>query len=402
MNPGGGLIPLAEAQKRLLAMASPGAVVHRPLQLCPASALAEPLVAMRSQPAADLSAMDGYAVRSQDLPGPWRVIGESAAGHPFAGRMAQGEAVRISTGAIVPADADCVVVQEDIARNGDALQLTGAGPANPGAHIRRAGHDFAQGAQLAAVGTRIDARLIALAAMAEHGTLPVRAPVRVAVLSTGDELVPPGSPLPTAAHIPASNGVMLAALMAGLPVDLALPPLLPDKLEAIAAALAEHREADIIVTTGGASVGDHDLIQPALIASGGSVDFWRIAMRPGKPVMVGRLGKAIVLGLPGNPVSAYVTALLLLLPLIRNIAGYGEVLPPVAQGPAGVALPANGARQDFMRATWHDGTLIPVASQDSGALAALHAADALVLRLPHAPPVSAGELLGYIALDPLA
>ena len=196
----------------------------------------------------------------------------------------------------------------------------------------------------------IDARLIALAAMAGHGNLSVRQTVRVVILSTGDELVQPGDPLPSPAHIPASNGMMLSAMLAGLPADATTPPLAPDSLDAIGAAIADAGAADIIVTTGGASVGDHDLVQPALVQQGGSVNFWKIAMRPGKPVMVGTLGQSIVLGLPGNPVSAYVTALLLLLPLVRTIAGFASVLPRVQQAAAGAPIPANGNRQDYMRA----------------------------------------------------
>lgn len=395
----GGLISLDEARNRLLALATPTPVIALPLHQTTGLVLAEALTSLRHQPAADLSAMDGYAVRSTDLPGPWRVIGESAAGRPFAGVVGVGEAARISTGAMIPAGADCVVVQEDVAREGEQISLTGDGPPAPGAHIRRAGHDFATGAVLADAGSRIDARLIALAAMAGRGVLNVHSRPRVAIISTGDELVPPGDPLPSPAHIPASNGVMLASMLSALPVDLIVPPLLPDDRNIIAGALMEHGEADIIVTTGGASVGDHDLIQPALTDGGGTVDFWRIAMRPGKPVMVGTLGGAIVLGLPGNPVSAYVTALLLLLPLVRKLLGYQRLIPSIEQGIAGVPFPANGTRQDFVRARFEGGALHRIGNQDSGALSALHAADALVVRAPHAPEAAIGAPVDYIALD---
>lgn len=395
----GGLISLDEARNRLLALATPTPVIALPLHQTTGLVLAEALTSLRHQPAADLSAMDGYAVRSTDLPGPWRVIGESAAGRPFAGVIGVGEAARISTGAMIPAGADCVVVQEDVAREGEQISLTGDAPPAPGAHIRRAGHDFATGAVLADAGSRIDARLIALAAMAGHGILNVHSRPRVAIISTGDELVPPGDPLPSPAHIPASNGVMLTSMLSALPVDLIVPPLLRDDRSIIAGALMEHREADIIVTTGGASVGDHDLIQPALTDGGGTVDFWRIAMRPGKPVMVGTLGGAIVLGLPGNPVSAYVTALLLLLPLVRKMLGYQRLMPSIEQGTAGVPFPANGTRQDFVRARFEGGALRRIGNQDSGALWALHAADALVVRAPHAPEAPIGAPIDYIALD---
>jgi molybdopterin molybdotransferase len=394
----GGLIALDEARDRLLALADPCPAISLPLVETTGLTLAEPLVSLRSQPAADLSAMDGYAVRGADLPGPWRVIGESAAGRPFAGAIGPGEAARISTGATVPAGADCVVVQEDVARDGERLTLTGDGPAAPGAHIRRAGHDFAHGALLAEAGAVIDARLIALAAMAGHGNLSVLPRPRIAILSTGDELLPPGEALPSPAHIPASNGVMLASLLSALPCDLAVPPLLPDDRATIAAALDAHRQADVIVTTGGASVGDHDLIQPALADCGGTVDFWRIAMRPGKPVMVGRLGEAIVLGLPGNPVSAYVTATLLLLPLVRKMLGYPSLAPIISQAIAGETFPANGLRQDFVRARWQDGRLVRLGNQDSGALLALHQADALVVRPISASAAEPGDPVDYIAL----
>jgi molybdopterin molybdotransferase len=398
----GGLITLDEARDRLLALATPRDAVSLPLQQTTGLVLTHPLTAQRQQPAADLSAMDGYVVRRADLPGPWRVVGESAAGQAFADSIGQGEAARISTGAIIPAGADCVVVQEDVSRDGDRLTLTGDGPPVPGAHIRRAGHDFTAGAQLAAAGTLIDARLIALAAMAGHGTMSVYPRPRITILSSGDELVPPGEPLPSPAHIPASNGVMLASMLSRLPADVVMPPLLRDDRRAIAAALTEHRHADIIVTTGGASVGDHDLLQPALKDCGGKMDFWRIAMRPGKPVMVGTLGNAIVLGLPGNPVSAYVTALLLLLPLVRALAGYQHVLPPVLQAAAGAAIPANGPRQDFMRARFDGGHLLPVSSQDSGALASLNAANALIIRPAFQPEVQPGDPIDYIAFDAAA
>lgn len=394
----GGLIPLEEAQARLLALAAAKPAVTLGLLEATGHILAEPLVALRSQPAADLSAMDGYAVRAADLPGPWTVIGESAAGRPFLGTLAPGNAVRISTGAIMPGGADTVVVQEDVAIDGTGVTLTGEGPASAGAHVRREGHDFTAGTELAAAGTRVDARLLALAAMAGHGRLAVHAPVRVTILSTGDELVAPGAPLPTTAHIPASNGVMLSALLDGLPVEITMPPLLPDRLDRIAAAFADHKNADIIVTTGGASVGDHDLIQPALLHSGGNVDFWRIAMRPGKPVMVGTIGDAIVLGLPGNPVSSYVTALLLLLPLVKTMSGYQQVMPHISHGVAGATFAANGARQDFVRAQMVGGALVPVRSQDSGALSSLTAADALVIRAANQAEAAPGDRLDYIAL----
>lgn len=399
---GAALLPLAEAQQRLLELARPTPIVALPLGSCIGHCLAEPLTAARRQPAADLSAMDGYAIRWADLPGPWAIIGESAAGRPFDGRVRPGEAARISTGAIVPEGADTILVQEDAERRGDALRLTGDGPPHQGAHIRSAGHDFEPETLLAPAGTPIDARLIALAAMAGHGTLPIHRRVRVAILSTGDELVAPGDPLPSPAHIPASNGAMLAGMLARWPVDAALPPIVSDRLDAVAEALAAQSGADVIITTGGASVGDHDLIQPALAKLGGSVDFWRVAMRPGKPVMVAQLGKSIVVGLPGNPVSAYVTAKMLVLPLLRAMLGASEVLPETRELAAGAPFPAVGGRQDFVRSRIVGGRIHPLGNQDSGALHALWQADALAIRPANAPGAATGDPVACMMLSPEA
>lgn len=396
---GAGLLPLAEAQQRLLALALPTPIVELPLSSCIGHYLAHPLIAARRQPAADLSAMDGYAILWADLPGPWRIAGESAAGRPFAASLRTGEAARISTGAILPAGADTILIREVAQRRADTLRLTGKGPPQQGAHIRRAGHDFEPDTLLAPAGARIDARLIALAAMAGHGTLPVHKRVRIAILETGDELVPPGGPLPTPAHLPASNGVMLEAMLAHWPVDRMRPPIVPDGLHAVVEALAAQSEVDVIITTGGASVGDHDLIQPALLELGGSVDFWRIAMRPGKPVMVARLGGSIVVGLPGNPVSAFVTAHMLLLPLLRALLGASEALPRIAELPAGAPFPAVGNRQDFIRSMIGNGALYPLGNQDSGALHALWQADALAIRPAHALAAAIGDPIACMLLS---
>ncbi|OBX20308.1 molybdopterin molybdenumtransferase MoeA [Erythrobacter sp. QSSC1-22B] len=395
---GGALLPLAEAQQRLLALARPGPIIDLPLADCLGHYLARPLTARRRQPGADLSAMDGYAIAWGDLPGPWRIAGESAAGRPYAATLSSGEAARISTGAILPHGADTIMVQEDAERSGDTLRLAGKGPPERGAHIRRAGHDFEPETLLAPAGTPVDARLIALAAMAGHGTLPVHRRLSVAILDTGDELVPPGAPLPTPAHIPASNGVMLAAILAHCPVDATLPPNVPDRIDAFAHALAAQADADIIITTGGASVGDHDLLQPALARLGGSVQFWRLAMRPGKPVMVAQLGQTIVLGLPGNPVSAFVTAQVLLLPLVRTLLGATQALPQTREYRAGTPLPAVGSRQDFVRVQVIEGTIHPLGNQDSGALHALWQADALAIRPANAPAAGIGDPIDCLML----
>jgi molybdopterin molybdotransferase len=303
------LLSVTEAQSRLFAMAR--RVSSESVSLIDAAGrwTAQPIIAKRSQPAADVSAMDGYAIRFGDLPGPWRVLGESAAGRAFAGVVGAGEAARIFTGAAMPAGSDTVLVQEEAEREGDWLTLAGEGPPWLGRNVRRKGLDFSTGDMLTAPGARLNPGRIALAATAGHGNLAVNRRLRVAIMATGDELIAPGSETADPLALPEGNSAMIAAMLADLPVDITLVGIIPDRLDALTAAFAEAR-ADIIVTTGGASVGDHDLVRPALEAAGGTIDFWRIALRPGKPMLAGTIGKAIALGLPGNPVSAFVTAML--------------------------------------------------------------------------------------------
>ena len=390
------LLPIAEAQARLFALAPRVAAETVPLRDAAGRWAAAEVAARRTQPAATLSAMDGYAIRFADLPGPWRVIGESAAGRPFAGTVAAGEAARIFTGAALPAGADTVLVQEEAHREGDRLRLTGEGPAYEGRNTRARGLDFHEGDRLIAPGERLTAARIALAATAGHGSLAVNRRIRVATLATGDELVPPGAPAGGLA-LPESNGAMLAALLAGLPVEVVDLGILPDRLDALTRAFTRV-EADILVTTGGASVGDHDLVRPALEAAGGEIDFWRIALRPGKPMMAGRLGDAVVLGLPGNPVSAFVTALLFLKPLIAAMAGAADPLPRTFSAPLGEAIPANGPRTDYLRAELTGGRAFASTIQDSSMLLTLARAGCLIVRPPYAPPAAAGEIVEILPL----
>ncbi|TVV73111.1 gephyrin-like molybdotransferase Glp [Sphingomonas solaris] len=384
------LLPVAEAQARILALGRPVSVETVPLVAAAGRYAAEDVAALRTQPAADLSAMDGYALRFAELPGPFTVAGESAAGGGLGRALAPGEAARIFTGAPVPAGADVVLVQEEAARDGDRLTLNGEGPPRPGAHIRMAGNDFATGHVLIGAGARLTPARIGLAAVGGHGSLAVRRRVRVALISTGDELVPPGAPA-TGVLLPSSNAPMLAALLGALPVDVTDHGIVPDTLEALTAAFIRAADADIVVTTGGASVGDRDLVRPALAAAGATIDFWRIAMKPGKPLLAGSLGDTVMLGLPGNPVSAFVTATLFLLPLVRAMLGAALPLPVTTRATLGGPLPPTGQRAEYVRATTGPDGVTPLSQQDSAALAGLAMADALIARPPWAGAAAAGD-----------
>jgi len=385
------LLPVADAQARLLALAPPRPIEPADFADAAGRYLAEPLTARRDQPWTALSAMDGYAVRWIDMPGPWRLSGESAAGSlPPETPLAPGMTMRIFTGAPLPPGADTVVLQEDVEADGATIHLTCDGPGGAGRHVRPRANDFADGQPLLPAGTRIGAPQIALAALAGHATIPVRARPRIAILSTGNELVPPGAPCPPGS-LPASNGVMLRALAQSVGATIASERLIGDDLPALTAALAEAATADIIVTSGGASVGDHDLVRPALEAAGGAIDFWRIAMRPGKPLIVGKLGNALFLGLPGNPVSALVTSTLFLLPLIRHLAGAADPLPRPRMLTLREDLPAVGKRAEYLRAQADEDGVTSLAFQDSAAMHAAALANALIVRPVGAPPATAGE-----------
>jgi len=397
------LLPVAEAQARMLALAAPLPVERVDLMSAVGRHAAEDVVAKRTQPAADLSAMDGYAIRFAERPGPWTVVGESAAGGGLDRALAPGEAARIFTGAPVPEGADVILIQEEAGRDGERLTMTGEGPPAIGTWIRRRGGDFVEGEVLLRQGTKLGPAAIALAVSGGHGDLLVRCRPRIALLSTGNELVEPGVPT-FGAMLPASNGPMLGAMFAGMPCEIGDYGIVRDDLDLISATFAAMADtADVIVTTGGASVGDHDLVLPALEKVGAKIDFWRVAMRPGKPVMIGTLakktgGSVVVLGLPGNPVSAFVTATLFLKPLVAHLLGS---LDPIAQPQAarlGAAIGATGNRADFLRATWRDGAVWPVANQDSAALAALAQADVLILRDVGAPPAEAGETVAILPI----
>ncbi|WP_159975763.1 MULTISPECIES: molybdopterin molybdotransferase MoeA [unclassified Novosphingobium] len=387
-------IPLEEAQARLLALAHPLPVEHVDVEGSLGRYLAQPLHARRTQPATDLSAMDGYAVTAGDLSGPWRVIGESAAGHPYPGTVTTGEAVRISTGAILPAGAEAVFLQEDLARQANDITLTGEPPEPTDKHIRHCGMDFFDGSEVMPAGIRIGPAQAALAIASGHKHLPVRRLPRLAVIDSGDELA--ADPECCEPHqIPASNGAMLVALACSLPIEANRIGPVADTLEALTAAFESAADTDVIVTSGGASVGDHDLVLPALEAWGATIDFWRVAIKPGKPILVAtreRNGrKQIILGLPGNPVSSFVTAYHFLLPLLRRMLGASQAAPMQIATHLAAPVRANGARREFLRGSWDGEKVVPQTNQDSGALTSLAASNVLIDRPSFAPAAQTGD-----------
>jgi molybdopterin molybdotransferase len=392
------LMPVADALAAILSgaealpeeMVALDATYHR--------TLARDLAALRTQPPRAMSAMDGYAVRSADAVqagARLKVTGEVAAGRPFEHTLRAGEAVRIFTGGVIPDGADAVIIQEDTVIEGACIAITEAAVA--GRHIRRAGVDFHEGDVLLTAGDRLGDRHLSLAASMNHPSLPVRRRPKVAILATGDELVMPGQ-TPGPGQIVYSNGYALRALARAEGAEILDLGIAADTLEATTSGIRRARDAsaDVLVTTGGASVGDHDLVKLGLEAEGVAMAFWRIAMRPGKPMMHGRLGAMRVIGLPGNPVSSYVCAFLFLVPLIRKLSGRSAIYHTIESALLGRKVVANDRREDYLRARLErdrDGALIatPVDHQDSSLLANLAAARALVIRPPFAAAAEAGS-----------
>jgi molybdopterin molybdotransferase len=398
------LMPVTEALARVLDQAAPVPAEEVSLVDAAGRVLARPLHALRTQPPLDVSAMDGYAVRAADVVTPpvrLHVIGEAAAGRPFARAIGPGEALRIFTGGAVPDGADTILIQENAYVLADGLiEVREAVPA--GRHIRKAGLDFRAGDLLLEEGRILDPAALALAAAANHPRLPVVARPVVAILATGDELLPPGCE-PGAGQIIASNSFGIAALCRMHGADAMDLGIATDDRAIIAASIAQAftRNADVIVTLGGASVGDHDLVQDALADIGAEMNFWKVAMRPGKPMMFARHRGVRILGLPGNPVSSLVCAHLFLKPLLRRLAGLPEA-EDTLEAALGADMPENDHRQDHVRARLvrqEDRLVaIPFPLQDSSMLRILAQAHCLIIRPPFAPPASAGEICRVIRL----
>ncbi len=395
------LTPVADALARLLRDVALTATETVPLREAGSRILAEDIAAGRSQPPFDASAMDGYAVRAADAHqgATLSVIGQSRAGQRFSGTIGDGQAVRIFTGAPVPEGADAILIQENATPSGDRISVEKS--VTQGQFIRPEGLDFKAGDKLMSAGLELSARTIALAASMNQPRLVVRRKPRVAVLATGDELVPPGQ-TPGDDQIISSNGVGISSLVetvGGVANDLGIAA---DTLPAIEGAIPDPEETDILVIIGGASVGDHDLVQEALTQRGMTLDFWRIAMRPGKPLMVGNLRTMKVLGLPGNPVSALVCGHIFLKPLIRKMLGAAFKQPEITASLT-ASLPENDERQDYIRAiverdeTGYRAT--PFSRQDSSMLATLASSNGLIIRPPHAPALPVGADVQALLLD---
>ena len=403
------MISVEEALRRLLEPLKPLAAEQVALADAFGRVLAEPVIARRTQPPAALSAMDGYAVRAADVkqvPARLRVVGAVPAGKSYDRPLSAGEAVRIFTGAPLPAGADAIVIQEDTDRDGEIVVVREGAPS--GLYVRPAGLDFETGAVGIPARRRLTARDIGLAAGMDRPWLMVHRRPRVAILATGDEIVMPGDPVGPN-QIVSSNSLALGAFVAscgGVPLQLGIAADTPDSVQRLAEGA---RGADLLITTGGASVGDHDLVKDALRVSGLELDFWQIAMRPGKPLMVGRYRDAVMVGLPGNPVSTMVCALIFLKPAIERLSGLDSVAEPAVTARLAAPLAANDRRQDYLRATLAraaDGELEakPFEKQDSSMMSLLARADCLVVRPPHAPAAKAGERVTILPLGggPLA
>ncbi len=402
------MLSVEEARARIVAAFHPVASETVKLADACGRVLAADVAARRDQPPVAVSAMDGWAVRHADVRAPparLRQVGVAPAGRNYPGTIGPGEAVRIFTGAPLPAGADAIVIQEDAELTGDQVHVREAGA--PGRYIRPAGLDFRAGDVGLRAGILLGARAVGLAAAMNVPELQVHRRPRIALLATGDELVPPGE-TPGPFQIVSSNSVALAALVEAQGAEAVDLGIARDEAASLLSAAAAAKGCDLLVTAGGASVGDHDLVHAVLGRAGAGIDFWRIAMRPGKPLMFGRAdlaqGSVPLLGLPGNPVSALVCAMVFLLPAIRRLLGLPDAETETEKAVLGVDLPANDSRQDYLRARLQRGpgghwTATPFPRQDSSMLASLAAAGCLLVRAPNAPKALAGDTVSVIRLD---
>jgi molybdopterin molybdotransferase len=398
------MILVAEAQQRLIEGIKPLGVEQVTLNEALGRVLAEDLVARRTQPPWAVSAMDGYAVRAADVekvPVRLKVIGAVPAGQAYSGAVKAGEAVRIFTGAPLPEGTDCIIIQEDTERQDDIVEVREGAP--KGTYVRPAGLDFSEGDVGLKAGRRLSFSDVGFAAAMNRPWLTVYRRPRVAILPTGDEVVMPGDRVGPQ-QIVSSNGIALSALVTscgGVPIHLPIAPDDSASLQRIATGAAG---ADLLLTTGGASVGEHDLVRGALSADGLTIDFWSVAMRPGKPLMVGRYRDTPMIGLPGNPVSTLVCGLLFAKPALERMSGIENVFPNPMRARLKVPLAVNDRRQDYLRATMTrapDGTVEvePFKKQDSSMISLLARADCLVIRAPHAESAKPGDWVEILPIS---
>jgi molybdopterin molybdotransferase len=390
------MITVDEALTALFALTDMLDVEHVPLRRAAGRVLARDVAATRTQPPFAASSMDGYALRRAEVEpdAMFKVIGESAAGHRFEGTLRAGQAVRIFTGAPIPEGADFVVIQEGTTRRGDLVTL-GHNIGNKD-NIRPAGGDFTQGETIKAP-LRLRPADIALLAAMNIATVPVTRKPVVAILATGDELVQPGEH-PGPDQIVASNSYGIAAMLDELGAETRILPIAQDTVPSLKQAFRLAKGADLIITIGGASVGDHDLVAPVASEMGLEQSFYKVAMRPGKPLMAGRMGSTAMIGLPGNPVSAMICGTIFVAPVVRKMLGLGIAPPPLKSAPLAIDMQRNGPRAHYMRARLLDGQLHPDTRQDSSLLSVLATADVLLVRPVDDPAKSAGTTAEYLEL----
>jgi molybdopterin molybdotransferase len=387
------MITVTQARTHLFSLISPLESEQVPLITAAGRVLAADAVARRDQPPFAASSMDGYAVRADEVErhAMFKVIGESAAGHRFDGHVGAGQVARIFTGAPMPEGANFVVIQEDVTRSGDLITITGT----PGkSNVRPAGGDFRTGTRISAPRLLRPEDVALLASMNVPRATVTRRPV-VALISTGDELVMPGED-PGPDQIIASNTFGLKALLEQAGADVRMLPIARDTESSLRTAFGLTQGADLVITIGGASVGDHDLVGPVAQSLGMERAFYKVLMRPGKPLMAGRMGDAAMVGLPGNPVSAMICGVVFILPMIRVMLGLGSDLPPLQRAPLAADLGPNGGREHYMRAVVENGKVTVFDNQDSSLLSVLAQSNALVVRQPDAPALAAGQDVSYL------